>query len=560
MSQLFISFIAGILTVLAPCVFSLLPVIIGGSSQSNNKYRPLIITASLAGSIMIFTVLLKVSTLFINLDPRVLTTISGGIILFFGLISLFPRIWDAISLRLNLSRNADNLMERASIKEGYSGAILLGASLGPVFSSCSPTYALIVATILPIDLFQGLLNIFIYTLGLSLIMLIVAYFGQSIVRKMRFATNPYGWFKRGLGILFIILGIAVMTGLDKSAQVYIANNLGYDSGNIEQSLLGTKASDNKELFNVPARPAPELVGIETWLNGDSQSIADLKGKVVLIDFWTYSCINCQRSLPYVTRWYDTYKDNGFVVLGIHAPEFAFEKNPTNVKRAIEKENIRYPVGLDNDFMTWNAYDNIAWPAHYLIDKDGMIRRIHYGEGEYTQMETAIVELLNETGQSVSSQNVSDTTSNSTQATISQTAETYLGYSRQDLFLNRSQLQRNQAYNKPQMYDYNQDPIKDSWYLNGDWTIEADRIISNSDTSTLTLNYNAREVYLVMGSPTPANVQVDTTYPGQKVINKQIKVDTYDLYTIVEAPQFETNGSLTLTVPNGVILHVFTFGS
>jgi cytochrome c-type biogenesis protein len=221
MSLLLLSFIAGILTVFAPCVFTLLPVIIGGSLGSNSKYRPLIITASLAFSIILFTFLLKVTTLFVNLDPNFLKTFSGAIIVFFGLISLFPVVWEKITVRLGLSSGSDKLLEKAGEKEGVTGAILLGMSLGPVFSSCSPTYALIVATILPVDLTQGMLNILVYALGLSLVMFLIARFGRTFVQRFKWAANPSGWFKRGLGILFIIVGIAVITGFDKTAQVFL---------------------------------------------------------------------------------------------------------------------------------------------------------------------------------------------------------------------------------------------------------------------------------------------------------------------------------------------------
>ena len=567
MSLLLLSFIAGILTVFAPCVFSLLPVIIGGSLSSTNKLRPYIITASLAVSIIIFTFLLKVSTFFINFDPKVLTYISSTIIIFFGLISLFPVLWENISTKLGLSRRSDTLLEEAGKKEGLGGAILLGMSLGPVFSSCSPTYALIVATILPVDLLQGMLNILVYAIGLSLIMLLVAIYGRAFIKRFRWAANPTGWFKRGLGIIFIIVGISIMTGFDKTAQVFLAERTALNTSLFEQRLiaktLGKEGSTNSDLLNVsPSRKAPDFTGIDSWINSDSEKISDLKGKVVLIDFWTYSCINCIRTTPYLNKWYDTYKDQGFVIVGVHAPEFSFEKKRENVENAVKDKGIKYPVALDNDFKTWNAYQNTAWPGEYLVDKDGNIRRIHLGEGKYEETEQAIRALLAENGKTVTNPNlVGSSVVPVSNAVQGETPETYLGFSRQDKFANRDQLVTNQAYNKVQNYTGTPQLDENYWSLSGDWNIQNENVVSDGDTNKLAFKFNSKEVYLVMGSDTEADVVVKTQYKGADVdANDIVKVGQYRLYKLVKAPEFQKNGTLELTVPRGVKLNVFTFGS
>jgi cytochrome c biogenesis protein CcdA/thiol-disulfide isomerase/thioredoxin len=569
MSLLFLSFIAGILTVFAPCVFSLLPVIIGGSLGSKSKIRPYIITGSLAVSIILFTFLLKVSTLFVNLDPNFLKYLSSGIIIFFGLISLFPVLWDKISIRLGLSRRSDTLMEKAGEKEGVGGAVLLGMSLGPVFSSCSPTYALIVATILPVDLVTGMLNILVYTIGLSLIMLLVAVYGRAFIKRFRWAANPTGWFKRGLGIVFIIVGVSIMTGFDKTAQVFIANRVGFNTSQFEQGLISKTLNNNQttnsvDIFNVsPAKLAPDFAGIEGWINSDPLTKADLKGKVVLVDFWTYSCINCIRTTPYLTKWYDTYKDQGFVIVGVHAPEFSFEKKRENVENAVKEKGIKYPVALDNNFTTWNAYQNTAWPGEYLIDKDGNIRRIHLGEGKYDETENAIRMLLKENGKNLEKVGmVQGSVLQVSNAVRGETPETYLGFSRQDKFANRAELVDNQGYNETIPYTGSKDGLaSDSWSLEGDWKIENENVVSMSDTSKLTLKFNSKEVYLVMGSDTEQNVQVNTIYKGQDVgSNGLVKVQNYGLYKLVKASEFQKDGTLEMTVPRGVKLNVFTFGS
>lgn len=568
MSLLFLSFIAGILTVFAPCVFLLLPIIIGGSVASKSKLRPYIITASLAFSIILFTFLLKVTTLFLNFDPNFLKYLSGIIIVFFGLISLFPVLWDNFSVKLGLSRRSDTLLEKAGEKEGVSGAILLGMALGPVFSSCSPTYALIVATILPVDLVTGMVNILVYAIGLSLIMLLVAIYGRGFIKRFKWAANPAGWFKRGLGIVFIIVGISIMTGFDKTAQVFIAENTNFDTAEFEQKLISQtlnnkQTTNDTDLFNVlPAKPAPEFVGIEGWINSDVLTKESLKGKVVLIDFWTYSCINCIRTTPYLTKWYDTYKDQGFVIVGVHAPEFSFEKKRENVEKAVNERGIKYPIALDNTFSTWNAYKNTAWPGEYLLDKDGNIRRIHLGEGKYDEMEEAIRLLLKENGKNVDNINtVQGSVQQVSNAVVGETPETYLGFSRQDKFANRAELIDNQAYSKVQTYSGVADLKSNEWSLTGDWVIENENVVSMSNTNKLKLKFSSKEVYLVMGSDTTADVKVDTKYKGQDVdANGNVKVQNYGLYKLVKAPGFQKDDTVELTVPKGVKINVFTFGS
>ncbi len=564
-----LSFIAGILTVLAPCSFSLLPIIIGGTVSGKNKNRALIITLSLALSIILFTLLLKVSTLLTNLDPNFLNYFSGGAIIIFGITSLFPQIWDFISIKLNLSAKSDELLIESQKKQGILGSVLVGTALGPVFSSCSPTYAVIIATVLRSSLVEGILNILAYVAGLSLVMFLIAYFGQNFIKRFRWAVNPYGWFKKILGIVFIIIGIAILTGYDKRIIASIPENSFLNTSKIERDLLNktnTKSdtyatTKDSQILNV-AKPTqtPEIVGIDKWINSDPQTIKGLKGKVVLIDFWTYSCINCQRTLPYLTTWYNTYKDKGFVVLGIHAPEFSFEKKTENVEKAVKEFNIKYPVGLDNDFKTWNNYNNQAWPGEYLIDKEGKIRRTHFGEGNYAESEKAIRTLLEENGSKLDSSLATDKVTNTGLTSSDQTPETYLGFSRSAKFANNNELTVNQAYNKPYTYKKVEALASDYWSLEGDWIVENENIISNSNEAKFRFKYNAKEVYLVMGSDSPADIKFTGQNPGSDVTNGIIKVSDYKLYKLVKGDKFLKDGEFELAVPKGTKLNVFTFGS
>ena len=240
MSLLLIAFVAGVLTVLAPCTLPLLPIIIGGSLReagAQGKWKPVIITVSLALSLILFTLLLKASTLFIDVPQMFWQLFSGILVTVIGLITVFPTLWEKVSLKLNLSKKSNQALAQSAQKKNYWGDILIGASLGPVFASCSPTYFLILATVLPENFGTGLLYLFVYACGLSLVLFLVAILGQKFVKKIQWASNPSGWFKRGLGILFVLVGIFIMTGTDKKLQIYILEKGFFDVTKIEGSLL-----------------------------------------------------------------------------------------------------------------------------------------------------------------------------------------------------------------------------------------------------------------------------------------------------------------------------------
>lgn len=236
MELLFVSFFAGILTILAPCVLPMLPVIIGGSLAEKGYRRPLIITVSLALSIFVFTLLLKASTLLIDIPQSVWTTISGGIILFFGLITLFPSLWENISLALGFGSHSQGALQKAGQKKGITGEILIGAALGPVFASCSPTYFLILATVLPVSFVSGVLYLFMYALGLALVLFAIAALGQRFLAGAKWAANPHGIFKKILGVLFVFVGLAILTGFDKTVEIFFLD-LDYGVTGIEEKLL-----------------------------------------------------------------------------------------------------------------------------------------------------------------------------------------------------------------------------------------------------------------------------------------------------------------------------------
>jgi cytochrome c biogenesis protein CcdA/thiol-disulfide isomerase/thioredoxin len=375
MILLIISFLAGVLTILAPCTLPLLPIIVGSSvNGQQDKKKPFIIAGSLGVSVILFTLLLKSSTFFIHIPQQTWSLISGSIIIIFGLISLFPGIWERLPFVAKLNLSSNRMLATGYKRDGIIGDIIIGASLGPVFSTCSPTYFVILATVLPQSFFLGFMYLLAYAIGLSGVLLLVAFLGQKIVDKLGGVSDTHGWFKRTLGLLFLIIGIAVVFGVDKVIERKLLESGLGDITKVEQKLLGLNKKNGGETLDIPEDPfaegkvvdttenssttvsgpgpsglegkkvlskgpkSPDLLYPSGFINTDGKSItiAQYKGKkVVLLDIWTYSCINCQRTIPYINAWYEKYKPYGLEVIGLHTPEFAFEKVQKNVEEAVK---------------------------------------------------------------------------------------------------------------------------------------------------------------------------------------------------------------------------------
>ena len=558
------AFFAGMITVLAPCVFALLPVIVGGSISGNvqDKRRPLIITASLAISLVVFTVLLKATTLFIDISPEVITYISGGIIVGVGVVTLFPQIYERIILFFNLQAKSQQLLGKSSGRGAVIGAIITGAALGPVFSSCSPVYAYLIATVLPVNFGLAMLYITAYVIGLSLMLLLIGYVGQKLIRKIKFAANPRGWFQRSVAILFIVVGVLIISGYDKRFQTFVSQNTPFNFDGLSAKLIpsDTGRESTEGVLNVKPYKAPELQDIAGWINSEPTTIAEQKGKVVLVDFWTYSCINCIRTQPYLKAWYERYKDSGLEIIGVHAPEFAFERSKANVENAVKKAGLEYPVALDNDFATWNAFKNQYWPATYLIDTEGTVRRVHEGESQYKETEDAIRQLLREGGKNVPAQ-YSNPEGGATPTQEGQTPETYLGTRRASDYVGAQRLVRGQH-----KFAQAQLPKVNNWTLGGAWQVDSEGIRAVQG-ATLKIRIAAKEMYIVTGSGMQADVAVlvngtpisQTASAGDDVKDSRVTVTKAQLYRIIDFDRFEKDSIVELKVPDGVQLNAFTFG-
>jgi len=568
------SFIAGLLTVVAPCVLPLLPVIVGGTLIDKNKWRPLIIVLSLAGSIVLFTLLLKVFTLFVNVPQDFWQYLSGGIIFVFGLILIFPSAWDWLSIKLHLSQSSEGLLAKAQQNHSLWGAVFLGAALGPVFSSCSPTYFVILATVLPVSFSEGLIYLLVYALGLAIIMFLIAILGRVLTNKLKFAANPQGWFKKTLGILLVLVGIAILSGLDKQVEGFLIDQ-GLGSTKLEQDLLkqvnlgafgktnqtaATIATSGIQVNNVNNQTlewtdsnegilanfgaAPEFIGLQNWINSQPLSLQQLRGKVVLLDFWTYSCINCIRKLPYVEKWYEQYSRDGLVVIGIHDPEFQFEKIFGNVQQATRDNGLTYPIVQDNDHMTWDAYNNHYWPAKYIIDRDGNLRYFHFGEGSYDETEKVIQTLLN----MKSSVIVADQVIAEKAGSASLTPETYLG-----------------TFRRESNVPAGNDLLAGEWSINSVWNeSDPEKIITSQTGASLKLNFYASTANLVLGGRGSATVMVDgkllTEGAGSDVHNGILTINGARLYRLTNFGNQYSNHLIEITFDQpGIDAYAWTFG-
>ncbi|MEN9604765.1 MAG: hypothetical protein RJB39_450 [Candidatus Parcubacteria bacterium] len=559
MVLLFISFIAGVLTILAPCTLPVLPVIVGSSvggegDKLANRKKASIIASSLGASIILFTLLLKATSALISIPASVWAIVSGVIIIIFGLISLFPGFWEKLPFVAKLNSKSNILLGTGYQKKSIWGDVIIGASLGPVFSTCSPTYFVILATVLPQSFFLGLIYLLAYAIGLSGMLLLIAFLGQRLVGRLTSLSNPEGWFKRGLGILFIIIGVGIMFGIDKKIQTSILDAGLFDITKVEQRLLSL---NDMSSGNTLGKAAPELVSPNGYINTDGEAItiAQYHGKkVVLLDVWTHSCINCQRTLPYVNAWYNKYKDQGLEIIGLHTPEFAFEKIQGNVEAAVKKYNITYPVVMDNNYKTWNAYGNQYWPRKYLIDENGNIIYDHIGEGGYEEMEKQIQMALMKLNAAhpevkVSTDIVRPGDVINYEADKVQSPEIYFGSARNENLGNgKAGVLGKQELALPVRRS------KNKVYLDGPWTFSPEYTKSGF-AGTISFKYDARNVYMVASADEPMTVEI--WVDGKKV--KDLRIGEETLYTLVEGFDYGEH-ELQIRVPEeGLNAFTFTFG-
>ncbi len=536
---LIFGFLAGIFTVLSPCILPVLPAILSAGT-TEGKLRPLGIILGLITSFSFFTLTLTALIEEFGISANILRNLAIFLVFAFGIVMLFPRLSSIFAKFTYFFASAGQKIQGSRKKNGLWSGVILGVALGLLWTPCAgPILAAITTLVatrgISLDAFFLTLS---YSIGTGIPLFFIAYGSQKILHSSRFLSKHAEGIRQSFGVLMILLAVALAFHwemlLEQKLVHYVPQVFIEKNPQIEKGLKKLRGETSIH------GQAPELVGIVGWINSTPLSIKGLKGKVVLIDFWTYSCINCIRTLPFLEKWDENYRDKGLVIIGVHTPEFAFEKDRANVEKATKALGIQYPVALDNNYETWQAYHNQYWPAHYLIDQNGNIRMIHFGEGSYAATENAIRSLLG-----LSPLIIQDRKETARELT----PETYLGLERGHSYTSQISVETNKIV----QYSYKSPLENDQVGLQGSWSIEDEFILAEGDDSFLDLNFLAKEVYLVLSGATTTPLEV---YMDGKFI-KEIRFTGPQKYDIVKTDY--RRHQLSIKIPKGVKAYAFTFG-
>ena len=607
------AFVSGVITILSPCILPVLPILLSGG-VSGGRARPFGVITGFVVSFTVFTLTLSTIVQALRVPADVLRIVAVVLIVLFGAVMLVPRLSAWFELAASrLATRGRRLAPAGGSSQGggwpgYWGGCLVGLSLGIVWTPCvGPIMASVISLALTRHVESGSVYITLaYTLGTALPMLGVMFGGRALLNRVPALARNSGKIQRVFGVLMILVGVAIGMGWDRQFQSLVLRALpNYGSGltaveNLApvRSAIRARGGAGAAASAVPASDgaasggaerlfagapdvsaaslgdyglAPGFAGGGNWFNTEQLSSAPaggaqggstpltlegLRGKVVVVDFWTYSCINCVRTIPYLRDWYRKYKDKGLVLIGVHTPEFEFEKNPANVARAIRELGVEWPVVQDNDYRIWNLYGNQYWPAHYFVDAEGRVRYFRFGEGDYEGSEKIIRVLLKEAGASVEGRIVS----RPDEKIQAQTPETYLGYDRAKGFASAVK----PVYGAPAEYKPARVPGNGEWNLTGTWTINPQFIAPDPRSSaSLELGFQARNVFLVI-EPQSRGASIRVSVDGAA------PADTADVTTGLleptESRMYQLVGLkrpgahlLRLEVTGNVRLFAFTFG-
>jgi cytochrome c biogenesis protein CcdA/thiol-disulfide isomerase/thioredoxin len=559
-----VGLVSGMITAVSPCVLPVLPAILSTSLQDGaaNRRRPLVVVAGLVTSFAVVTVLGGAVIGALNLPDDILRWAGIVTLLVVGLGLAVPAVGHV------LERPFQNTRIPQLNRDG--NGFVMGLALGLVFVPCAgPILAAITVLSATNGLSWGLAVLTLsFSLGIAIPLLFFGFAGQAVGVRIKAVRTHLGAMRITSGVILMLTAVVIATNLAEPLQRAVPGVLANAQESIEgrdgvraelDQLAGREAEQadplgryisftecsyfTAELNN--CGPERGLHGIGAWLNtpnGEPLSMEELRGKVVLLDFWTYSCINCQRTIPYQTAWYEKYKDQGLVVIGVHTPEFAFEKVESNVAAAIERYGVNYPVALDNGYETWEAWDQRYWPSHYLIDQGGTVRQVHWGEGGYGDTERLIQELLDAPPEPTVESTYQYT------LTYNRTPEIYIGYTWGRNTVNEP-IVRDQAavYVSPEIARGNH------FSFNGTWTVGPEAGTAGPDAGMVVYFY-AAEANMVLGGTGTVTVEVEGDPSSRRTFDVS---GTPDLYTVWNG---EPNGViLNLEFSEGVEAYTFTFG-
>lgn len=612
-------FTAGLLTILLPCILPLVPIVLGVSIAGRSKWRPLLTIVGMLVSFVGFTFLLtvvlnqfitladyiRIATFYVlllfglgffthNRTTQLVGAILGGVFFWkFGWVSVgisaivgafFMHVGGKVATRIQQFGTSIQQKSRQELGEDAPiTAFLIGLTMGLVWVPCAgPALGFALTLVREQPGVQAALLLLTYGLGTAIPLLLIGYGGQAATHSVRFLSRYSGRIKQISGVILIITALALQYGWLRDIEIYLVSNTSFGNLGVDlekkifdesvyegaEVLEGTEVENEVEsgAMGLPKLPkivrAPELAGLGQWFNSDPLTLEGLRGKVVLVDFWTYSCINCIRTLPYLRGYWEKFGvgdrelgvgDSPFVLLGVHTPEFVFEKNADNVAAAIKKHNLTYPIVQDNDFQTWRAFSNRYWPAKYLIDADGYIRYTHFGEGAYEETDLAIQSLLAEIGEDVEMANGA-MANDQDKRYRERSHEVYLGERSWPALQNRKLMPSSdvESYDVPEEIDLHK------YALVGDWQMEdGERQVLRSETGEIRMRFVGSEINLVMGPPPDGSGTVNVEIDGES--HTSFTVDFEDLYELWTGEYGEHEIVIRVS-GEGTSGYAFTFGS
>lgn len=541
-----LAFLEGLGLIVSPCILPVLPIIFA-TGIIGGKYKPYGIMLGFIIAFCLFTLFARaiVASTGVNLD--IVRTASFIILLFLAIIMMSTYLSDAFSrVTQRLSNYGASISTGQKKEGGFLNGIFVGLPIGLIWTPCAGPIiaAVIVQTIRAKTNLETILTLLAFSLGVAIPILLIILFGKKILNRHSFITAHAVSIRKILGgALFLAVILNMQGSLYFSAADIKASGEQLQSEKLISPLTETYA-------------APEIADIAHWINSPPLQISQLKGTVILIDFWTYSCINCVRTLPYLKDWYHKYKAKGFVIIGVHSPEFAFEEQFANVQNAVKKLGILYPVALDNKFRTWYHFENHFWPAHYLINKQGKVVYTHFGEGQYDVTEHNIQILL---GEKPVASTAANTPLKNVLTFTPTTPETYLGSDRSSNF-------QGQFSASQKMYEYPKELNLNNWSLKGQWQILPQKIISKAKGSSIKLHFQAQNVFLVLGSQDNQVKTATLLLNGKpmKLIGSTFQKDKLiikdaTLYQLISLPK-HSDGILEIIFDQpGTEAYAFTFG-
>ncbi len=571
-----LSYLAGVLTIVSPCILPVLPFVFARAGRPFLRNGlPLLV-----GMAVTFAGVATLAALGGGWAVRaneVGRWVALAVMAVLGLSLLFPALGDRL-MRPFVAAGSW-LTDRAERHSGDQGevpaSLLLGVATGLLWAPCAGP---ILGVILTGAALQGAgvgttVLLLAYAAGAATSLGLALLVGGRVFKAMKGALGVGEWVRRGLGVLVLIGVVIIGLGADTGLLTRIS---AASTSRIEQALLGSigRGMPTNEaptdLANLPVEGMmPPLTGATTWINTPPLTTEQLRGKVVVVDFWTYSCINCIRSIPYVRAWAEKYKDQGLVVIGVHTPEFAFEKSEANVRQNIQRLGITYPVAMDNEFAIWRAFKNQYWPAHYFIDAKGQIRHHHFGEGDYDGSERVIQQLLKEAGAADVARDVVDVQAQGAEAAADmaqvESPETYVGYARAENFRSPGGLANDV------IKDYVAAPLQlNGWTLSGRWRVTREHADLQAAGGRVAFRFKARDLHLVMGPSKTGEqprfrVLVDGAAPGPNAgsdIDAQGmgRIDGERLYQLVRQTGAVRERTFEIEfLDPGVQVFAFTFG-